>query len=334
MTEFSTFSDAMADAAERAGASTVRVEARRRMAATGIVWRADGVIVTANHVVRKDDNIHIGLADGSTVPAALVGRDPSTDIAVLKAEADGLAVPTWIKADDLRVGSLVLALGRPGQSIQATLGVVSAVGGAWRTGAGGKVDRYVQTDVLMYPGFSGGPLVAADGSVAGLNSSSLTRGASVALPTETLTRVVTALLAHGKMKRGYLGVGIQPVRLSEQVAEQVGRPGGLLVMNVEAGSPAESGGLFLGDTLLAVDGEPVQRPDDLSALLSADRVGQSVPISVVRGGQISDVIVVIGEQSTPFPLTHLQSPFFHISSLLLRIALLQTFQHCSDTFSY
>ncbi len=296
MTDFSNFSNAMADAAERAGASTVRIAARRRMAASGIVWSADGVIVTANHVIRKDEDIQINLADGSTLSAALVGRDPSTDIAVLKAEATGLAVPTWVQADDLRVGSLVLALGRPGQSIQATLGVISAVDGPWRTGAGGKVERYVQTDVLMYPGFSGGPLVGADGAIAGMNSSALTRGASVTLPAATLTRVVTALLAHGKMKRGYLGVGIQAVRLPEAIAEQVGRSAGLLVMNVEVGSPAEVAGLFLGDTLLAVDGEPVQHPDDLSVLLSGDRVGQSVAVSVVRGGQIVAVDVVIGEK--------------------------------------
>ena len=299
MTEFSNFSNAMADAAEHAGASTVRVEARRRMAASGIVWSADGdsaIIVTANHVVRRDEEIRVGLADGSTVPAALVGRDPSTDMAVLRAEASDLVVPAWVNAGDLRVGSFALALGRPGQTVQATLGVISAVGGPWRTGAGGKVDAYLQTDVLMYPGFSGGPLVLADGSVAGMNSSSLTRGASVALPRETVERVVSALLAHGKMKRGFLGVGIQPVHLSEAVAEQVGRSAGLLVMNVESGSPAESGGLFQGDILLAVDGEPVQRPGDLSVLLAGDRVGQSVPVSVVRGGQISQVDVVIGEK--------------------------------------
>ena len=300
MTDFSNFSNSLAEAAERAGASVVRVEARRRMAASGIVWNAEGaaetIIVTANHVVRHDEGISLGLADGSSVAASLVGRDPTTDIAVLKAEAAGLAAPAWVKSDGLRVGSLVLALGRPGQSVQATLGVISALGGAWRTGAGGKIERYVQTDVLMYPGFSGGPLVTADGAVAGMNSSALTRGASVALPVETLERVVAALLAHGKMKRGYLGVGIQPVRLSDAVAEQVGRPAGLLIMNVEAGSPAEAAGLFLGDTLLAVDGEPVQRPDDLSVLLAGDRVGQSMAVTLVRGGQVLAVDVVIGEK--------------------------------------
>lgn len=297
MSDFTNFSNALADAAERAGAATMRVDARRRMAASGIVWSADGVILTASHVVRQEEGIEIGLADGSSVPAALVGRDPSTDIAVLRAEATGLTVPVWARAADLRVGSFALALGRPGQTVQATLGVVSAVGGAWRTGAGGKVDAYVQTDVLMYPGFSGGPLVLADGAVAGMNSSSLARGASVTLPVETLERVVSTLLAHGKMKRGFLGVGLQPVRLAEGVAGQVGRAGGLLVMNVETDSPAESGGLFQGDILLAVDGEAVQRPDDLSVLLTGDRVGQSVPVTVVRGGQIVEVAVVIGEKA-------------------------------------
>jgi S1-C subfamily serine protease len=187
-------------------------------------------------------------------------------------------------------------LGRPGQTVQATLGIISAVGGSWRTRAGGQIDRYLQTDVVMYPGFSGGPLVNAAGHVVGINTSALVRGTSLALPATTVRRVVEDLMAHGQVRRGYLGVGIQPARLSEALAEQLGQKTGLLLVSVEPGSPAESGGLYMGDTIVALDGQPVRHHDDLLGLLSGDRVGKSVPVRIVRGGQVQEVTVNVGER--------------------------------------
>ena len=160
-------SNGLAAAVETAGKSIVRVDARERMPATGIAWTADGLIVTADHVVESDEDIVVGLPDGQEVAASLVGRDPTTDLAVLRASGASLTPPTWVEDSDLKVGQLVLALGRPGRTVQATLGVVSALGDPWRTAAGGAVDRYLQTDVVMYAGFSGGPLVTVDGHVAG-----------------------------------------------------------------------------------------------------------------------------------------------------------------------
>ncbi|MCB0201039.1 MAG: trypsin-like peptidase domain-containing protein [Anaerolineae bacterium] len=289
-------SNGLADTVEAAGQSIVRVDARDRMPATGIVWSADGLIVTSHHVVQRDDSISVGLPDGSAVAATLVGRDPTTDVALLQADASGFTPASWVDASDLKVGHLVLALGRPGRTVQATLGVVSALGDAWRTGAGGAIDRYLQTDVVMYAGFSGGPLVNVAGRVAGLNSSALARGVSVTLPAATVRRVVETLLAHGKVRRGYLGVSTQRVRLPDTLVEQLGQETGLLIGAVVPDSPAERAGLFLGDTIVAVAGEPVRHHDDLLAKLSGDRVGQPVPIRIVRGGQVSDVAVVVGER--------------------------------------
>jgi S1-C subfamily serine protease len=290
-------SEALAATVEAAGAGVVRVEARRRLPASGIVWSPDGVIVTAHHVVEWDENISVGLPDGQTVPGTLVGRDPTTDLAVLRAQATGLTPPAWAEPDDLRVGHLVLALGRPGRTVQATLGIVSALGESWRTPAGGRLDRYLQTDVVMYPGFSGGPLVDAAGGVLGLNTSALLRGISLAVPTPTLHRVVETLLAHGRVRRGYLGVGAQSVRLPAALGERLGQETGVLLVSVESGSPAEQGGLLLGDTIVTLDGQPVRHMDDLLALLSSDRVGAAVPVRVVRGGQVQELTVTIGEHS-------------------------------------
>jgi S1-C subfamily serine protease len=295
MSVLSDLSNALATATETAGAGVVRVEARPRLPASGIIWSADGVIVTAHHVVEQEDNIAIGLADGKTTTAKLIGRDPTTDLAVLRTQATNLTTRTWADPAALKVGHLVLALGRPEQSVMATLGVVSALGDAWRTPAGGRLDRYLQTDVVMYPGFSGGPLVDASGQLIGLNTSALLRGVSLTVPAATLKSVVETLLTKGHISRGYLGVGAQPVRLPEALAKQLNQETGLLVVSVEPGGPAEKAGIFMGDTLVARDGKPIRHRDDLLAALSSDRVGMKVAARVVRGGQLSDVSVVIGE---------------------------------------
>jgi S1-C subfamily serine protease len=298
MTEIlSNLSEALAEIADRGGRGVVRVEARRRLPASGIVWSADGLVVTAHHIVRRDDNIHVGLPDGRTVSATLVGRDPSTDLALLRAEATDLTPAAWAAPDELRVGHIVLALGRPGRTVQATLGIVSALGDEWRTPAGGKLDRYLQTDVVMYPGFSGGPLVDAAGHVLGLNTSALLRGVSLTVPAPTVGRVVEALQAHGRMRRGFLGVGAQAVRLPEAIARQVGQETGLLLVSVNPGGPAEEAGLLLGDTIVSLDDHPVRQMDDLLALLSAERVGVTTSVRFVRGGQVQERSVVIGERA-------------------------------------
>jgi S1-C subfamily serine protease len=298
MTEvLASLSDALALTVAKAGSSVVRVEGRRRLPASGIVWSADGVVVTAHHVVQREENISLGLPDGKTVSATLVGRDPTTDLAVLRAETTKLAAPTWAELDSLQVGHLVLALGRPGQSVQATLGIVSALSGtSWRTPVGGQLDRYLQTDVVMYPGFSGGPLVSATGQVIGLNTSALLRGVSLTVPAPTVRRIVETLLEHGRVRRGYLGVSTQSVRLPAVVADQVNQETGLLVVSVEPDSPADRGGLILGDTIVTLADNPVRHYDDLLAQLSPDRVGKTIPVRIVRGGQVEQITLTVGER--------------------------------------
>ncbi len=305
-------SDAMANTVEAIRPSIVSVNARRRLPATGIVYAANGIIVTANHVVERDEELSVTTHDGTHHEARLVGRDPQNDLAVLQVDGD-LPTVNWGENESLKVGNLVLALGKPGDQVQATLGVVSAlVSSANRPqrphkGRRGKrgpgrwmvqplVDGYIQTDVVMYPGFSGGPLVSGDGAVHGLNTSGFGRGASIAVPVATIRNTVSVLQQHGKMRQGYLGVGLQPVRLPQQVSDELEQETGLLVASIEENSPAARGGVLVGDIIAALDGDSVEHVDQLMALLSRDRVGQAVPLQIVRGGQVQELTVTIGER--------------------------------------
>jgi S1-C subfamily serine protease len=211
-------SSELADAVERAGAGVVTVDARRRHPATGIVWSADGLIATANHVVERDEEIQVGLPDGRTAEAALVGRDPGSDLAVLRVGATDLS-PLERSEGEPRVGHLTLAIGRPGPSgPMASLGVITAVGGPLRFRGGGSLERYVRADVAMLPGFSGGPLVDSAGRLIGLNSSSLGRSGQLTVLAESIDATVATLLQHGRVRRGYLGVGAQGVQLPDALA--------------------------------------------------------------------------------------------------------------------
>lgn len=299
LNSLASLSDALAALVESAGAYVVRVEGRSRLPASGVVYRADGVIVTAHHVVERDDNLRVGLANGESAAATLVGRDSSTDLAVLRVEGAQWNAPQntpqWIDAGDLRVGNLALALGRPGRGVQAVLGLVTALGDRYRTGGGGEVDRYLQSDIVMYPGFSGGPLVLADGRLAGINSSALARGASLTIPAGTVRRVAETILAHGHMPRGYLGVGVQPVRLDPALHEQLGQQSGLMLMSVEADGPAAKAGLLQGDVIVSVEGQPMRQMDDLQSLLTGSG-GKQVNIRYVRAGALHETTAEVGQR--------------------------------------
>lgn len=289
------FSDGLAAAVETAGRSTVTVDARGRIPATGIVWSADGEILTADHVVQRDDNLNVTLADGSTHSAKLLGRDASSDLALLKIEKSGLAVPAFAEA---KVGHLVIALGRP-EDLQAAVSNVVAVAslsGGPVKGQFRHLEAYIQTDVTMFPGFSGGPLVDASGRVVGINSSALARGASVAVPVAAARKVADALRQHGHIKRGYLGVSTQPVALPEAVAAQAGQQSGLMVIGVEKDSPAEKSGLLQGDVIIGIGGQPVAGIEALQAALGPSTVGQTVSVRIVRGGQVAESKVTVGER--------------------------------------
>ncbi|HLI26573.1 MAG TPA: trypsin-like peptidase domain-containing protein [Chloroflexota bacterium] len=292
------FSDELADAVAAAGRRTVAVLARRRLPGSGVLWDAQGVIVTADHVLERDDDLQVLLADGRELPATLVGRDPSTDLAVLRVAADGLPAVPPPEEVEVRVGHYVLAVGRlDAGPPSASGGIVSAIGGPWRGRRGALIEGYLRTDLVLYPGFSGGPLVDARGRIIGINTSLLARGHGLALPLATVRRVTTTLLAKGRVQRGYLGIGTQPVALPAPLAARVGgQTRGLLVLSVEPASPAERAGLLLGDILVAFAGHPLRDTDDLLALLGPERIGTSQPLTIVRGGEPRTLTVTVGER--------------------------------------
>ena len=290
------FSDELAGLVRDSEEYIVRIEARRRLPASGVIWSKDGIILTTNHVVRKDEGISIGLPDEGSASAELLGRDPSTDLAILKVDGTQFNEPAWADAGDLNVGNLVLALGRPGNSLMATFGVLSAVGDRWRTPGGGWLEQYVQTDVVMYPGFSGGPLVDARGNFVGINSSGLLRGVSMTISRSTLELVVPTLLKHGCIRRGYLGVSLQPVQLQKKAPELGDQETGLLVVAVEDQSPADIGGVVQGDVIVKVNGQSTRLIDDLMVSLSGDLIGEKIFLNIIRGGEITEVELVLGER--------------------------------------
>ncbi|MGE5596566.1 MAG: S1C family serine protease [Hyphomicrobiales bacterium] len=289
-------SDAMADAVATAAASTVTVSARRRFPASGVIWSADGVIVTASHVIEDEENIQITLPDGTELPARLAGRDGGSDLAVLRVDRTGLTAA--VRGGPARVGHFVLAVGRPvaGEPM-ASFGVVSAAGGPWRTPRGGQVQGYVRSDTTFYPGFSGGPLIDASGRVVGINSSRLWRGSGLTIPVEAVAPVVDALLAGGGLKRGYLGIGSQAARLPDALAAKAdGQASGLLIVGVEPGSPSDRAGLVMGDILIRLGGSAITDTDDLQAMLGPDSVGKPLLARVLRGGEPLDLTITVGER--------------------------------------
>jgi S1-C subfamily serine protease len=285
----------MADAVERAAHSTVLVNGRQRYGASGIVIAPDTVL-TAEHVVERDEDVSISTADGNEHAAQLVGRDAATDIAVLRIPGATLE-PATPASKPARVGQLVLAVGRPSSSgPMASLGIVGAVLGPWRSPRGGVLERIIRTDAIPYPGFSGGPLVGIDGSVTGMLTTGLSNGPALAIPTDIALQLAQTLAQHGQLKRGYLGISSQPVRLPPDTPQVQGKQPtvGLLLVQVEPGSPAAQAGLFIGDVLVAMDNQIINDVDDLQAQLAGDKVGQAVPVQIIRGGALQEVQVTIG----------------------------------------
>ena len=295
MGTLSDFSREIADLVGRLGSSVVRVEARPGRPATGIIW-ADNLVLTADHVLEHEDTIQV-TGSASMVKASVAGRDPGTDLALLR--ADGLkGVPASRgRSTDVRPGHLVIAVGKPGD-LQVTLGLVSGLSGSFRSWRGGQLENLIQTTTDLLPGFSGGPLVDAEGKVIGINSWNFGRGVSRALPVETAERVAESLRAHGRIRRAYLGLGAQPVRLTQALASQLGQESGLLVVTVEAGGPAHKAGLLQGDTIVTIDGEPVRHLDALFGKLGALEVGSSHRFGVVRAGEPKDVPITVGERQS------------------------------------
>ena len=290
------FSNGLTAAVEKAGASTVTVDARKRYPASGIAYSED-LVLTADHVVTREENLKVILPDGRSLGATIAGRDPGSDLALLRLAEKALSPAKT--SDDVKVGQLVLALGRPGsEGMQASWGIVTSINGPARTFRGGMLDEFIRSETTPYPGFSGGPLINAEGEVLGLNTSGLTRGSSLTIPNKVAWRTAQALATHGSVKRGYLGVRTQPVEISEGSPQELKREQehGLLVVWLEEGGPAAGGGLLVGDILVAVNGQSVGDPDDLFSALNSETVGKDVSVEVLRGGRPETVQVTVGER--------------------------------------
>ncbi len=287
-------SEVLAAAVEKCGPSVLRVEARSRTPSSGLVWSADGLVVTAHHTLQRDEQIQVGLPEGKLVPGTLIGRDPSTDVAVLRADASGLAQAEWSSGPELKVGHLVLAVARPGRTTRATLGIVSALAEEWRTPAGGRVDRYLQTDLSLPPGFSGSMLVDTQGSVLGMNTSWLLPRHALAIPTATIRKVVDTLVAEGRIRRGFLGIGAFPINLPEKLSQQAGQSTGLMIISLQPEGPADKAGLMLGDVLLAFGGQSLSSVEELTEQLDGEKIGSEAPVKLFRAGRIQQQQVTVG----------------------------------------
>ncbi len=292
-------SDALAALSRRTAAlvaerspHVVRVDGRPRGPASGVVWSPDGLVVTTHHAVERDEELEVGLPSGESAPAELVGRDPTTDLALLRVSATGLPAVEWSDGAPA-AGELVLAISRPGRSPRAALGLVARAAGEYRAAGGGRIDRWLETSLDLVPGLSGALAAGASGTALGLVTAGLVRGAAMIVPPATLRRVVGALAARGSVRRGFLGVATFPVRLGA-LAAQAGQPAALLVSGVEPESPAARAGVQLGDALLSLGGERVLEPGDLLPLLEEERIGLPLPVRLVRAGEVRELTITLG----------------------------------------
>jgi S1-C subfamily serine protease len=294
-----TISNEFAAAAEKVGSSVVAVHARRWMPTSGIEWKK-GVVVTVHHGVQRDEDIKVLLDGGRTVSAKLAGRDPSTDIAVLRIEEVSSGAPPLGDSTSLRLGHLVLALGRTRRGdLVASNGIIGGISGEWRNRHGGQLDQHIRLDLALYPGFSGGPLLNARGEVVGVNTRGLGHGRAVTLPVATVNRVVEELVEKGHIARPYLGVAMQPVEVPENMRSKLPSETrvGLLVMHVENGGPAEKAGVLLGDVLFEVVGKTVEHVDAIQDSLATAKIGDVLQIRLIRAGEIKAVSVALGERT-------------------------------------
>lgn len=291
-------SDGMADAVEQAGSVTVLVNARKRLPVSGVLYGND-LVLSVDHGIEKDEDIQVLFGSGDHAVGKVAGRDPGTDLAIVRLDHafGSKALPAEKPA---RVGQPILALGRPEpEGIQASFGVITMIGGAIRTVRGSVLDQYLATDATPYPGFSGGPLIDLSGGILGINTSGLVGGISLAIPASLAWKTAELLVVHGRVKRGYVGIRSQRVELPEQARNALGRSqsSGLLIVGVEAGGPATNASVMVGDILTGLNHEAIADQDDLLVRLSGDVVGKAVPFEVIRGGQVTNLTITIGERS-------------------------------------
>jgi S1-C subfamily serine protease len=290
------FSNQLADAVERAAASLVLVNGRQRQPASGIIFDA-GLVLTADHVLEREEDLTILSSSGETLPAQFAGRDLASDLAVLR--VPNLTAPAASLSEDKpRVGQLVLAVGRPSaEGPMASIGIISAVGGPLRTRQGITLEKFIQTDAIPYPGFSGGPLIDPTGAVLGVLTTAIVSSVALAIPAAQAWQVARTLAQQGFIKRGYLGISIQPVQLPASQRAGGSQERGLVVLRVEENSPAQQSGLLIGDILVKLDGQPATDSEDIQALLTGEKVGKPVATEVIRGDKLVTLQVTVGQRA-------------------------------------
>jgi S1-C subfamily serine protease len=290
------FSQQLANTVEKAGQSIVSILEGGRAGVSGTTWR-EGIGVAVDHTLHGLDEVTVILPSGQETKVSVTGRDPGTDLAILKLPTDA---PASRLADDsiARPGEIVLSVGRRGtEGLAATYGLISAIGGPWRTSSGRRVDRWFRLDLNPFPGFSGGPIINAEGEVLGIANSGPGRSAAV-VPASTVNRVVDEILKHGRTVRGYIGIGVQPVAFPEDAWQKLGISGGrgLLIIAVAPDAAAMQAGLMLGDVIVAVDRKTLQTGANLQSILDSENIGKSVSFDVVRGGQLMKIAVTVREK--------------------------------------
>jgi S1-C subfamily serine protease len=289
------FSNILADAVEHVSSALVLVNGRRRQPGSGIVYAPD-LVLTADHVLEREEDITVQTHDKRTLPAQFVGRDLGTDLAILR--VPGLNVdPATFAGETARVGQLILAVGRTSdEGPMASSGIVSALGGPVRTGRGARLERYIRTDAIPYPGFSGGALVDTEGHVLGVLTTGLFNGVTLAVPHDIAKTTADILSSQGYIKRGYLGISSQFIRVPQAQRAGSTQEYGLLLVKVEENSPAQQGGLLIGDILLSLDGNKINDAEDLPLMLTGERVGKTVPVEVIRGNALQTLQITVGQR--------------------------------------
>jgi len=286
-------SNQIADLVARFAPSVVQVEGHGRPA-TGLVY-GDDVVITTARAVGRDEHPHVRRHDGEVLNAEIAGWDPATRVVVLKAA--GLNLPSLTAGELPRVGELAVAVARSwSNAITATAGLVSVIGGPLPTGRRRALEQVIRTSAPMHEGFAGGALLGVDGRLLGLTTAAAIRGLGVVIPAGIAWSTAAELLRRGTLKRGYLGIAAQPVRVSDKQKGVAGVDRALLVVDVKADTPADAAGLFVGDLLLSLDGQSLSSPDELLDLLVGERVGKSIAARVLRGGVVTDLAVTAEER--------------------------------------
>jgi S1-C subfamily serine protease len=296
---FGAISDQLADLLDSIAPRLVAVHGRGRGSSSGIVWRP-GLVVTAEEALETDENISITHPDGTQIAATLVGRDPSTDIALLRTQEQPMGEVPFGSTDAIRAGHLALTAGRRPEGLSAALGIVALAGGPWHSLRGGHIDRLLHLDLRLDPRSEGGAALDADGRIIGMTVLG-PRDRVVVIPSETIARVSQQLLEHGRIARGYLGLGLQPVRIDHAVAQSAGlaEPRGLMAISVDPDGPGQRAGLRQGDVLISWNAEPVRSVRGVHHLLGPESVGESIELGLLRAGERMTVAIQIRERPKP-----------------------------------